>query len=107
MSKRLVSRNPNCVYKSCRSGLGIEEDTKGGSGWTVRNGMGSRVRIGTEYAVVHGDKVPMQPVKFWTAVDSSQSLGRKDSGKRQSIQGRSRITDQAYAASDTLPGPER
>lgn len=69
----------------------------------ARNGKESRVRTGSGYAVVHGDKVPMQPVKFWTAVDSSQRLGRKDSGKRQSIQGRYRVTDKAYAASDTLP----
>lgn len=52
--------------------------------------------------MVHGDKVLMQPVNFWTAVDSSQNLERNDSGKRQSIQGRYRVTDKAYAASDTI-----
>jgi hypothetical protein len=47
-------------------------------------GNGSRVETGSGYAVVHGDKVSMQHVEFWAAGDSSQRLGRKDSGKRQS-----------------------
>ncbi|KAL4921053.1 hypothetical protein BDW62DRAFT_154636 [Aspergillus aurantiobrunneus] len=62
-----------------------------------------QVEAGSRYAVVHGNKVPMQHVGFWAAVDSSQRLRRKDSGKRLRIQGMGEV----HAARGTSPEPER